>query len=64
MDLNDKVDILDVITLNRNLLGKEDISAIQQKVADVDLSGRPDAADALIIMKHIVGIEPTLPVEK
>ena len=62
-DNSGEVNILDVITLNRGILGKEDFSEVQQKAADVNLSGKPDSTDSLIIMKHIVGIEPTLPVK-
>ena len=56
VDESGKIDILDVITLNRNLLGKEKISETQQKAADVDKDGKPTAADSLLIMKYIVGI--------
>ncbi len=61
VDESGKVDILDVITLNRNLLGKETLTDTQQKAADVDNNGKPEAADSLNIMKAIVGLT-TLPV--
>ena len=64
VDASGTVDILDVITLNKNLLGKEDISETQQKAADVNLSGKPDSADGLIIMKYIVGLVTELPVKE
>ena len=51
-----EIDILDVITLNKNLLGKESFTETQQKAADVNFSGKPDADDALSILKYIVGI--------
>ncbi|MBR1553990.1 MAG: glycoside hydrolase, partial [Oscillospiraceae bacterium] len=50
------IDILDVITLNKALLGKENLSASQEKNADVNKSGKPDSNDALMIMKSIVGL--------
>ncbi len=56
VDESGKIDILDVITLNRNLLGKEKISETQKAIADVDKDGKPTAADSLLIMKYIVGI--------
>ena len=56
VDDNGIINILDVITLNKNLLGKENISEKQQKQADVDQSGLPDSNDSLLILKYIVGI--------
>jgi len=56
VDDNNIINILDVITLNKNLLGKENISEKQQKQADVDQSGLPDSNDSLLILKYIVGI--------
>ncbi|MBR1554137.1 MAG: beta-mannosidase [Oscillospiraceae bacterium] len=64
VDASGDVDILDVITLNKALLGKEKISETQQKAADVNLSGKPDSTDSLIIMKHIVGLVTELPVKE
>ena len=61
VDRNGEVDILDIITLNKNLLGKEEIDADQQKAADVDLSGKPDSNDAILILKFIVGMVKELP---
>lgn len=57
-DVNEdgKINILDVITLNGAILGKENLSAQGQKNADVDKSGKPDATDSLNIMKYIVGL--------
>lgn len=56
VDENKTINILDVITLNKNLLGKENLSASQKKAADVDKSGKPDSTDSLTILKYIVGI--------
>ncbi len=55
-DLSGKVDILDVITVNRAVLGKETLSAQQLTNADVNKNSKPDAADSLLIMKYIVGL--------
>ncbi|MBR0485509.1 MAG: glycoside hydrolase family 9 protein [Oscillospiraceae bacterium] len=56
VDENASIDILDVIILNKALLGKENLSASQEKNADVNKSGKPDSSDALMIMKAIVGL--------
>ncbi len=63
VDQNGEVDILDIITLNKNLLGKEEINETQQKAADVNLSGKPDIGDSTLILKFIVGLVKTLPDE-
>ncbi|MBR0485938.1 MAG: endo-1,4-beta-xylanase [Oscillospiraceae bacterium] len=55
-DLSGGVDILDVITVNKAILGKETLSKQQEINADVDNSGVPDSSDALLIMKYIVGL--------
>ena len=54
--LDDNVDVLDVILLNRAILGKEKLSNIQELSADVNLDGNIDASDSLVIMKMIVGL--------
>ncbi|MBR1555958.1 MAG: glycoside hydrolase family 9 protein [Oscillospiraceae bacterium] len=50
------VSILDVITINRAILGKEKLTSVQQKTADVNHSGAPDSGDCLSVMKYIVGL--------
>ena len=57
-DVNEdgEIDILDVIALNKNLLGKEILTKSQQNNADVNQSGIPDADDSLTILKYIVGL--------
>ncbi|MBR2913366.1 MAG: dockerin type I repeat-containing protein, partial [Oscillospiraceae bacterium] len=62
-DCSGVVDILDVIVLNRNLLGSGELSEAGQKNADVDLDGKPSAADALNIMKYLVKLIGKLPVK-
>ena len=55
-DSNGEISILDVITINRNILGKENLTAVQQKASDVNHSGAPDSGDVLDVMKYIVGL--------
>ena len=66
VDCSGEVDILDVITLNKAILGKETLSAQGEKNADVDQSGKPDSTDALNIMKLIVQIytQADMPLKK
>ena len=56
VDMNGKIDILDVITLNKAILGKESLSKEASALADVDGDGMPTSTDALQIMKYIVGL--------
>lgn len=56
------VNVLDVITLNRNLLGGGELTAQGIINADVDLDETPTAADSLNILKHIVNLIESLPV--
>lgn len=56
VDENGTINILDVILLNKNLLGKESLTDTQQINADVDFSGTPDSNDSLMILKYIVGL--------
>lgn len=55
-DLSGKVDILDVITVNRAMLGKEKLEGQALTNADINNDGKPDASDSLNIMKAIVGL--------
>jgi hypothetical protein len=57
-----EVNILDVIALNRNLLGSADITAQGKINADVDLDGTPTSADSLNIMKYVIHLLESLPV--
>ncbi len=57
VDESGKVDILDVITLNKSLMVGEKLSEQGKINADVDLSGgAPDETDALNILKYVVEI--------
>ena len=54
VNLDGTVNIMDVILLNKAIYGKASLSEAQEVAADVDESGKPDASDALVIMKKIV----------
>ena len=55
-DESGEVDILDVITINKAVLGKEKLTDAQNKKADVNQNGKPDSTDALTVLKLIVGM--------
>ena len=55
-DHSGKVDILDVITVNKAILGKENLEGQGLINGDINKDGKPDASDALNIMKAIVGL--------
>ncbi len=55
-DESGKVDILDVISVNKAILGKEKLSAQGLANADLDVDKKPTASDSLNIMKLIVGL--------
>ncbi len=56
VDRNKEIDILDVIALNRNILGKFTMTEVQHGNADTNMNGKTDPDDALTIMKYIVKI--------
>lgn len=56
------VDILDIITLNKALLGSTNLSDTGTRNADVDGDGKPSANDSLAILKFIVKVIDKLPV--
>ncbi len=60
-DCSGEVDILDVILLNRNILGSSELSGEGKVNADVDGNGKPDANDSLQILKFIVKLLDKLP---
>jgi hypothetical protein len=63
-DVNDdkKVDIMDVIAINKFMLGASELDTDAQKRADVDLSGKIEAADSLNILKKALELIDKLPV--
>jgi hypothetical protein len=56
------VDILDVIALNKNLMGSSSLTTQGALNADVDRDGTPTSADALSIMRYCVKLISSLPV--
>jgi len=55
-DSNGKVDILDVITINKAIMGKESITDTQLKAIDFNGNGKPDSEESLTLLKYIVGL--------
>ena len=55
-DGSGELDILDIITVNKAILGKEALS--EDKISSVDFNGNgiPDADDALTMLKMLVGL--------
>ncbi|MBR2085689.1 MAG: hypothetical protein IJ906_00880 [Oscillospiraceae bacterium] len=49
-------DIMDVIRLNKALLGVEQLTDAQSKAADLDSDGKMTSNDALVLLKQILGI--------
>ena len=62
VNLDSGVDIMDVILINRYLLGSLDLTATQKLNADVDRNGKLDTTDSLNILKFVVELVPSLPV--
>ncbi len=61
-DCSGKVDILDVISLNKALLGGGALTKDGEAQADVDRDGKPSPADSLSILKYLVKLIDKLPV--
>lgn len=59
-NLDGNINILDVIIINRAVLGKENLSAEQIKASDINKNNIPDSIDSLTIMKFIVGLVTAL----
>ena len=57
VDENGKIDIMDVILLNKGLFGKASLTDAQIKAADINGDNIPDAQDCLRIMRYIVKLE-------
>lgn len=62
VNVDSKVDILDVIALNKSLLGGDLLTDAGAANADVDQDGLPTSADSLTILKYTVNIVKELPV--
>ena len=55
-DGNGEVDILDVITINKAIMGKEILPDDQIEAIDFNHNGVPDSSDSLTLLKMIVGL--------
>lgn len=64
-DLNtdSSIDIIDVILVNKYLLGCTDLNDSQKNAADVYHDGSIDSTDALTLLKYVVDLVEKLPVE-
>lgn len=51
-----EIDILDVITINKAILGKETLTENGLKAIDFNGNGKPDSSEALTLLKYIVGL--------
>lgn len=63
VNVDDEVDILDVIALNKFLLGANQLDPGQKSNADVMADGTLDSTDSLTLLKYVVKIIDTLPVK-
>ncbi|MBR7083637.1 MAG: leucine-rich repeat protein, partial [Oscillospiraceae bacterium] len=55
-DCSGEVDILDVITVNKAILGKESLSEYGLQATDFNGNSKPDSTESLTILKFIVGL--------
>ncbi len=62
VNCDETVNVLDVILLNKNLLGGETLSEQGILNADVDGDAAPTVADSLTILKYIISLVPSLPI--
>ncbi len=62
VNVDGKVSIADVLTLNKNLMCGDKLTEIGALNADVDLDGKPSSSDALNILKYTIMIVEKLPV--
>ena len=63
VNCDETVSIVDVIMLNKAVLGSETLSSGQKRNADCNLDGLADANDSLIILKHLVDLILELPLK-
>jgi hypothetical protein len=56
LDGSGVVDILDVIKINKNVLGTDKLTEEQQKLADINQDGKVDSSDALLLLKLALGM--------
>ena len=55
-DGNGTINILDVISINKAILGKETLAPEQLKAIDFNHNDKPDSEESLTILKYIVGL--------
>ena len=55
-DGSGEVDILDVITVNKAIMGKENLTGDGLKAIDFNENGKPDSDEAMTLLKYIVGL--------
>ncbi|MBR1528730.1 MAG: Ig-like domain-containing protein [Oscillospiraceae bacterium] len=56
LDSNGSLNILDVIMINRAILGKDHLTPEQNQAADFDQNGKVESNDSLAMLKQIVGV--------
>jgi hypothetical protein len=55
VNLDEIVDIIDVITLNKAILGSVKLSELQQTAADVNKDNQINSTDSLLILREVIG---------
>lgn len=51
-----EIDILDIIAVNKAILGKEDLTEDGLKAIDFNGNGKPDSTESMMLLKYIVGL--------
>ena len=64
VDGNGQIELLDVVTLNKNLLGLTALDAKARRLADVDQNDLVDGSDSLYILRFLVSLIESLPVQR
>ena len=57
---NNSIELMDVISLNKNLLGINSLDKETIFAADVNADGSLDSSDSLLILRYIVHLEDKL----
>ncbi|MDE6707423.1 MAG: dockerin type I repeat-containing protein [Oscillospiraceae bacterium] len=57
---DNEVDIIDVITMNKTILGQKTMSSYAQYVCDINKDNIVDPIDSLAVMEYIIGLIDTL----
>lgn len=61
VNLDGTIDILDVVALNKHLLGVNALASEKQKAADTDANGKLDSTDSLKLLKYVLEMIDKLP---